>query len=443
MIGNSQQYSLLFLAVVTILFIFSLNKNYIGSERSQMWVFNLNENKLSASSRHVFNESENEKEVKLAEYMRNMQAFSSPNFESLNSITNKSYYNILPPSEVSPSPSSTPSPPSLIPPAILLGLKGGIGNQLFEYACHYALARKHDLPLYIKLNAALRAKLNLVVSHDPNATTPTPIRPLSVTDRSVALSAFKIPLFPWNTIDETFTIPRHRNIADSAILAGSYSTNGTVLWGSDYCQSEFYFSPYRDEIREIFKFRGDAFLSDEARAWDDIISQEGTTIGIHVRRGDFIRINATIPISYYTGALSALFEKLGEPENISLFVFSDDLNYANQTFVPYLSNFSDFSNQDIYIVSDPTRLTSLEEFYLLSKCQHFIIPNSSFSWWAAYLGGGKEKIVYAAHFREDFIKTLYPGGGERQTYYVWQYRYIYYPSGWNAVEPDWAEPEVI
>lgn len=70
MIGNSQQYSLLFLAVVTILFIFSLNKNYIGSERSQMWVFNLNENKLSASSRHVFNESENEKEVKLAEYMR-------------------------------------------------------------------------------------------------------------------------------------------------------------------------------------------------------------------------------------------------------------------------------------------------------------------------------------------------------------------------------------
>ena len=36
-----------------------------------------------------------------------------------------------------------------------------------------------------------------------------------------------------------------------------------------------------------------------------------------------------------------------------------------------------------------------EKIRLMSKCKHFILSNSSFSWWAQYLSDSKEKIVVA------------------------------------------------
>lgn len=94
------------------------------------------------------------------------------------------------------------------------------------------------------------------------------------------------------------------------------------------------------------------------------------------------------------------------------------------------------------MVSNPYRLSGLDEFYLLTKCKHFIIPNSSFAWWAAYLGKFEEKIVYAAKFRKGYVKWLYRGDNvERQEFYLWQYGNIYYPSGWNAIDPKWENEE--
>lgn len=282
-----------------------------------------------------------------------------------------------------------------------------------------------------------------LVSDDPlqKISTPSPTRSLAVTDRSFQLANFQVPLFHWNTIDETYTIPGHSNIADSAILSEAYSVNGSIISGYDYCQSETYFSQYRDELLELFKFRGDIYLLKETLEWEQKLlpdDRKTTTVAIHIRRGDFIRINATIPISYYLTAVTKLFDKLGDSEKMSFFIFSDDIKYINETFLPTLLTFRDFSANHIYVVSDPTKLSGLEEFYLLSKCMHFIIPSSTFSWWAAYLGMGENKVVYAPHLREDFIKFLYPSGA-RQEFYLFMYKHIHYPSGWNLIEPTWED----
>jgi len=37
----------------------------------------------------------------------------------------------------------------------------------------------------------------------------------------------------------------------------------------------------------------------------------------------------------------------------------------------------------------------LADFYLLSRCAHFVIANSSFSWWAAWLGRRDDSIIHA------------------------------------------------
>jgi len=129
-----------------------------------------------------------------------------------------------------------------------------------------------------------------------------------------------------------------------------------------YLQDLNYFDKYRDEIRELFKQDGEPL---------DYIS-------VHVRRGKnpsnpnepnysdnpfYVNLSET---DYYQKAMA---EFPGE----KFLWFSDDAEYLE----------SDFSHENIYHKSE------LDDFSLMSRCKGHIIANSSFSWFAAYLGGGK------------------------------------------------------
>ncbi|OXA54408.1 O-antigen biosynthesis glycosyltransferase WbnK [Folsomia candida] len=326
---------------------------------------------------------------------------SFPNFVQY--VYDNSYYTL--PATL---PNRIPHPTFLNPRGVFLQTKGGIGEQLYQYACHYALARKHNAPLYIKHSNTQRNQLAEKKTRNP-----------ALNDQAFALDAFNIPLFPWNTIDDTLP--------------------GTV--GKDYCQSEAYFAPYQDELRDLFTLRESNGLTASAKSWEKIILEAGNTgetVAVHIRRGDVGRSNFTTPFSFYPTAISRMRQDLILRNNrdisISLFIFSDDANYIRNEFLTVLNKAEGTFN--IHIVSDPTKLTSLEEFHIATKCKNFIIPNSTFAWWVAYLGKYPDKIVYAAHLTTEHVKRLYNGSNaDRLSFYLWQYKHIYYPIGWNAIYP--------
>lgn len=111
------------------------------------------------------------------------------------------------------------------------------------------------------------------------------------------------------------------------------------------------------------------------------------SIVMHIRRGDYVEnpissaYQGVCPISYYHTAVELISKQIKNPE---FFVFSDDIEWSKKHIkLPYETHFieSDSINQDI------------EEMHLMSQCRHYIIDNSSYSWWGAWLGEHAESII--------------------------------------------------
>ena len=162
----------------------------------------------------------------------------------------------------------------------------------------------------------------------------------------------------------------------------------TYFYG--YRQSEKYFLSIRDQLLKDFVPKIISPLLNKyimKLSW--IIS-----IGLHVRRGDYVSLWLTVCDElYYQNALQYFHEHLNQP--FQLIVFSDDIDWVKQNY-----NFlDDFSTIFIDWLSGP------ESIYLMSLCNHFVIANSTFSWWGAWLIQNSNKKIIAPKERIKNIET--------------------------------------
>jgi hypothetical protein len=122
---------------------------------------------------------------------------------------------------------------------------------------------------------------------------------------------------------------------------------------------------------------------------------ENPTIGISVRRGDYVdNSNYTLlQINYYLNAL--LRFNLSE---FNILVFSDDIEYCK-------IHFSCLNNVQF------AQGNAIEQLTLMSKCHAFVIANSTFSWWGAYLGNGttiRPNCLFDGELLKNDISDFYP-----------------------------------
>ena len=152
-----------------------------------------------------------------------------------------------------------------------------------------------------------------------------------------------------------------------------------------YWQSEKYFKHIAREIRQEFCLR-DAPTPENQRLLRCIATSE--SVGLHVRRGDYVTnpqaaaFHGTCGTEYYNKGIQFIANSTREPK---LFIFSDDPVWAKENIKPDLETTFVSHNGD----------APWEDLRLLSACRHFIIANSTFSWWGAWLAPHGEKIVVA------------------------------------------------
>tara|TARA_A100001015_G_scaffold236830_1_gene269200 strand:- start:874 stop:1788 length:915 start_codon:yes stop_codon:yes gene_type:complete len=263
---------------------------------------------------------------------------------------------------------------------IIVNLKGGIGNQMFQYALGRKLSIQNEEEL--KLDITGLEKANVVGDiYRPFALDAYAVQK-SFADAS-EINKLKYPLgivsrfLRWFT----FKILRQTHVGfepDILNETGSFYIDG--FW-----QSPKYFDDIRDVLLKDCTLVTP--VSDAVTKYTEMLSIENS-VSIHIRRGDYVtnpRVLKEFGMCsevYYQKATSYFQENLVNP---SFFVFSDDIQWVQEHL--------ELPDNTMY-VSDQ-KLTAEEELILMSTCAHNIIANSSFSWWGAWLNQNPEKIVIA------------------------------------------------
>lgn len=165
----------------------------------------------------------------------------------------------------------------------------------------------------------------------------------------------------------------NRHISDFHYTSIPYKPNMGI---NGYFQSEKFFQNSIKKIKRMFDIKMSEDFC-EIHGFDKSKKQ----IGIHIRRGDYVGLQEFHPlqsVEYYTTAIDIIKSKIGD--NVQIVVFSDDLDWCKTQF------------SEDYLYPD---VNDIETLFMMTHCHHYVIANSSFSWWGAYLCKNKNSIVVA------------------------------------------------
>jgi hypothetical protein len=147
------------------------------------------------------------------------------------------------------------------------------------------------------------------------------------------------------------------------------------------------------QLRKDFSLKGNITNKYLNTVKNDILNCN--SVCVHIRRGDFLTnpTHGFVGLEYIVSAMKKIKGKI-DPEkignlgpSIKFFIFSDDIEWCKSHIQ---------SKEEIYFVMDsPNKEKSGIILEIMKNCKHFIISNSSFSWWAAWLSENPEKIVIA------------------------------------------------
>ena len=258
---------------------------------------------------------------------------------------------------------------------IITKIKGGLGNQLFQYATGRAVASHHKLPLKLDLTWFETNKLHNGYRLDQLAiqaeiATENEIIKLKGENNILFSALRKVGLFK----RKSYFKEKRSSYFDGGVFKNKF------LYLNGYWQNELYFSNIRELLLgELSPINS---MNDLGYAYLESI-EKSNSVSLHVRRGDYLNLKniGVLGVDYYTKAVDYIRQNV---ENPTFYIFSDDLEWCKDSL--------GFLDNCIYV--DRTQ-TEIEDLKLMSFCRHNIIANSSFSWWGAWLNQNPNKIVIA------------------------------------------------
>lgn len=292
-------------------------------------------------------------------------------------------------------------------------LKGGLGNQLFQYFAGQVIARQTSESVVYWLPDESLHKI-----HQSSTILDLELPTIVDTEFSLANRGTS----PWRRGRSWAS----RNSRISRNLFNRYSDtyiSGTTGFDSNlekHIKSSFfegYFQTYRyvTDFREQTEFflRPKTPSKQYSSYLDGIIEQQ--PIVVHIRRGDYKPLKKTIGmlgIEYYRNCLSILAKR---NPRVPVWLFTDDFLGAEHVIQGLGIEFDK-------IVSRDSELSAAETLLLMSKGPRIVIANSTFSWWAAYLGeNGTEIFAPSPWYRVNSIKE------------------DLIPSNWNLINSVWED----
>ena len=264
---------------------------------------------------------------------------------------------------------------------IITRLAGGLGNQMFQYAFARSLSIKYNTNLKIDLSFLKNRNMG------PN-----------FTYRNYELDIFNV-VEDFNSTFENcirFDEP-HLNYSKEIVDNINRQIDKDIMIDG-YWQSVKYFEESKSVIKSDFTFKSlvdDSSVDKIKLMLDDIRSTN--SVMLNIRRTDFLNndFHGVMGLEYINKSTELLESKIDNPK---YFIFSDDIEWCKENIK--LNNM---------VIVDHSYKGDRFSYYLqlMKECKNFIIPNSSFAWWSAWLSDSPNKIVIAPKkwFTNESINT--------------------------------------
>lgn len=271
----------------------------------------------------------------------------------------------------------------------IVNIIGGLGNQMFQYAFARVLKEKYPDeevlidPHLFRFPLIKKYKNNNFYHNGFEVDATFPNASLKIANwRQMSKVTYFLPNYVLNRVLRRVLpkrVSEYTQENEFAFYPEVFSIK-TDCYFEGYWQHYKYFDGMRDVLLDMFQFpqpnEKNVNLSEEI--------QHTHSIGMHVRRGDYVGnkgFGNVCTLEYYQKAI----EQMEINPNTHFFVFSNDISWCKDNLEPLMKH--------VTYVDWNKGKDSHWDMFLMSKCEQLVIANSSFSWWGAYLNQQAKRII--------------------------------------------------
>ncbi|MEG1847567.1 MAG: alpha-1,2-fucosyltransferase [Lachnospiraceae bacterium] len=263
---------------------------------------------------------------------------------------------------------------------IIVQMSGGLGNQMFQYALYRQLQEQGK-----------DVKMDDVTCYGADQTRTNQLSVFSITyktaDREELVALTDAYMDPYSRIRRKLFGRRTYAYQEKQFNYDPFVFTLEKAYLEGCWQTERYFADVKDILKREFQFRVTL-----PQACETFLTQIQTTrsVSVHIRRGDYVQgAQSTIyggicTQAYYMHAIALMQERYPD---CHFYLFTNDYEWVR--------NNTQMQGACYTLVDCNDEENGYLDMLLMSRCQHNIIANSSFSWWAAWLNDNPDKYVIA------------------------------------------------